>query len=212
MKKYYRNYRRKGSTAFFLVMGGIFILLGGLAFIFSDGFVLQTVCMAAGVLLAVLPMFVVHASYGTEGNKLRVRVFFPKKIAFSDIGAIVINTYDAYRRWKGFTPEYFKGSSGGTYAVPSVTFLKECDGEELDLCDTRTYTRITYKRQFLFDAALDFDFLREFADAGYRGKIYVSELIYSQYGEAIADIFGKENANVFVFDRLPKRIGEKYRR
>lgn len=205
MKNCYRNYRRKGNTVFFLALGGIFIALGVLSFFFADGVVLQAVCIAIGAALAVFPMFVIHATYRVQGEFLCVRVFFPKKIPLSSVGAIVINIYDDYRRWKGFTREYFQGSSGASYAVPSVTFLKECDGAELDLCDTRTYTRITYRKQFLFDAALDFDFLKALKEAGYAGKVYVSELIFSQYGEAIESIFGKNAPNVMVYDRIPEK-------
>ncbi len=205
MKKYYRNFRRKGNTVFFLVLGGIFLALGVLAVFFMDGIVWEIVCFAAGALLVSLPIFAVHATYRIDGNKLRTRVFFPKKIPLDAVGAVIVTTYDSYRRWKGFQPETFRSSSGTDYDVPSVTFLKECDGEELDLCNTRTYTRLTYKKQLVFDAAADFDFLRELADAGYAGKVYVSERIYGMYGEAIDNIFGKDG-RVTVFSRLPKKL------
>ena len=211
MKKFYRNYRRRGNTIFFVVMGILFAGLGTLAVFFMDPIVWAAVCYAAAVLLLTVPLFVVHATYGVDGSRLRMRVLFPKKIPLPEIGAIVITAYDSYRRWKGFQAETFKSSSGDIYNIPSITFLRECDGKELDLCDTRTYTRITYKKQLIFDAALDFDFLRAFADAGYAGRVYVSERIYAQYGEAIEKVFGRGEPKVEVFDRLPKNL-EKFRK
>lgn len=210
MKKYYRNYRRRGNTIFFAVMGAVFAALGAFAAAFVNiGWGIA--CFAVAALLLTVPLFLVHATYSVDGSKLRVRKLFPRSVPFSEIGAVVITAYDSYRRWKGFQPETFRGSSGAEYNVPSVTFLRECDGEELDLCDTRTYTRLTYKKQMLFDAALDFDFLRAFADAGYAGRVYVSERIYAQYGSAIDDIFGKNDPRVHVYGRLPKGL-EKFRR
>ncbi len=212
MKKYYRNYRRRGNTVFFAVMGAIFAGLGVLALFFMEpAAVWSAVCFVAAAALLTVPMFVVHATYAVEGGRLHVRVLFPKKIPVAGIGAIVISAYDSYRRWKGFQPETFKGGSGAEYNVPSVSFLRECDENELDLCDTRTYTRITYKKQLLFDAALDFDFLRAFADAGYAGKVYVSESIYGQYAPAFDEIFGKNDPRVIVYGRIPKDL-EKFRK
>ncbi len=202
-KNFYRNFRRRGNTVFFIVLGGLFLLLGAAALFFMDSIVWAAICFAAGALLLTLPMFVVHASYRTEGAYLRVRVFFPKKIPLCSIGAIVITTYDSYRRWHGFQAERFISASGAEVDVPSVTFLRECDGEELDLCSGRTYTKLTYKKQFLFDAALDFDFLRGFADAGYAGEVYVFDRIYGAYKDALEKIFG--DGRIRVFDRVPKK-------
>ena len=212
MKKFYRNYRRRGNTIFFVVMGILFAGLGTLAVFFMDPIVWAAVCYAAAVLLLTVPLFVVHATYGVDGSRLRMRVLFPKKIPLPEIGAIVITAYDSYRRWKGFQAETFKSSSGDIYNIPSITFLRECDGKELDLCDTRTYTRITYKKQLIFDAALDFDFLRAFADAGYAGKVYVSELVRlakKAFGAAPAKVLSSTKAlSMYAFQRGMLAPGE----
>lgn len=206
MKKYYRNYRRRGNTVFCAVVGGLLIVLGALIMIFDRAsYPYAIVGFVFGALLVTVPLFFIHASYGVDGNKLKIRILVPKKVPVDGIGAVVIAAYDASRRWKGIQKETFVGSSGETYNVPSVTFLRGCDGEELDLCDTRSSTRITYKNEYIFDAALDFGFLRAFADAGYEGKVYVSESIYAQYGGAIDDIFGKDG-RVEVYDRIPKNV------
>ncbi len=210
MKKYIRHFRRRGNTVFFLVMGVLFAGLGTVALFFVEPAVWAAVCYAAAFLLLAIPPFIIHATYGVDGSALRVRVFFPKRIPLSQIGALVVASYDSYRRWKGFLKETFVSSSGTVYDVPSVTFLRECDGEELDMCDTRTYTRLTYKKQFLFDAALDFDFLRELADAGYAGKIYISENIRAQYGPVFEEIFGKGDPRVEEYGRLPKKLRDRY--
>ena len=68
MKKYYKNYRRKPNTIFFAVLGGVFIVIGVLAFFFvNEGNSLWLgLCCGAGVLLAALPQF--HSAHMTRSS------------------------------------------------------------------------------------------------------------------------------------------------
>ena len=76
MKKYYKNYRRKPNTIFFAVLGGVFIVIGVLAFFFvNEGNALWLgLCCGAGVLLAALPQFVLYERFYLDGNILYINV------------------------------------------------------------------------------------------------------------------------------------------
>ena len=53
--------------------------------------------------------------------------------------------------------------------------------EELDLCDTRTSDRITFRKQLITDMLLDFGFLEELWQSEFAGRVYISEYIDALY-------------------------------
>lgn len=204
MKKYYKNYRRRGNASFFLIIGAVFLAVGVLS-VFFWNLAAAVVCIVAGALLAVLPQFVIFSRYGLEGGVLHYRrAGLPRKIKCSEAGAAVICIYDEYRRWKGFVPAVFPGKDGQV-TVPAFVLLKEADENELDLCDTRTNAKITFRRSYITDMMLDFDFLEQFRDSGFAGKIYISEYIYALYKPAFDRIFDGDE-RVSVYDRIPKNM------
>ncbi len=203
MKKYFKTYRRKPNMIFFLVLGGIFAVLGVLAFFWTDILPLAIGCAAFGVLLAVLPQFVIFEKYGLDGNILRYKAAgIPKKIAAEQIGAAIICIYDEYRRGKGFVRAAF-ATENGEAAIPALVLLRGADESELDVCETRTATGITFRKQKICDMVLEFDFLEELYASSFAGKIYISEYIAALYKPAFDDIF-KGDERVVVYDRLPK--------
>ena len=205
MKKYYKVYRRKPNMAFFLVLGGLLAVLGVLGLFWADMLWLSVLCMAAGVLVALLPQFVLFERYGLGGGALHsARCGIPRKIPLSQIGAAVICIYDEYRRGKGFVPVSF-GTKGGEAYLPALVLLKEADEKELDLCDTRTATCITFRKQRVTDTFLDFDFLEELWKSEFSGKVYISEYMASLFKPAFDELFGTSE-RVVVYDRLPKGI------
>ena len=200
---YYKNYRRKGNMIFFLAIGGVFVAIGVLAVFFWE-LPWAIACLAAGALLAALPQFVIFSRYGMKGDGLRYcRLGIPRFIKTEAIGAAVICIYDEYRRWKGFVPATFQGKDGPV-TVPALVLLRGADDEELDLCDTRTNVRLTFRREYITDMALDFDFLKELKSAGFGGKVYISEYIHALYKPAFEEIFG--GGGYEVYDRIPKRV------
>lgn len=200
---YYKNYRRKGNMVFFLVIGGVFIAIGILAFFFWE-LPWTIACFAAGVLLAVLPQFIIFSRYGMKGDRLRYRKCgIPRSVKTDAIGTAIICIYDEYRRWKGFVPATFQGKEGPV-TVPALVLLKSADEEELDLCDTRTNVRLTFRKEYITDMALDFDFLKELRNAGFCGKVYISEYIHALYKPAFDEIF--QSGGYEVYDRIPKRV------
>lgn len=202
MKKYFKTYRRKPNSIFFLVLGSIFAVLGILAIFWTQILALAVGCMAFGVLLAVLPQFVLFEKYGLRGDVLHYKKGgFPCKVQVSEIGAVVLCIYDEYRRGKGFIPAKFTTENGDVY-IPAMVLLRSLDENELDVCDTRTATGITFRKQKITDAVLDFDFLEELWRSGFSGKIYVSEAIASLYKPALDEIF-QDSDRVTVYDRLP---------
>ena len=206
MKKYYKVYRRAPNMAFFLVLGGIFVLFGVLGLFFSDKLWLSVFCLAAGVLVAVLPQFVLFEKYGLRGGVLRyTRCGIPRRILVSEIGAAVICIYDEYRRGKGFAPVSFGTKEGGEAYLPALVLLREADEGELDLCDTRTATCITFRKQRVTDTFLDFDFLEELWKSEFSGKVYVSEYMAALFQPAFDELFGVSE-RVVVYDRLPKGL------
>lgn len=205
MKTYFRNYRRLGNSVFFLVVGVIFIALGVGAWFFLN-LIWSVVLLVGGVLLVSVPQIFIHEKYRIYGEFLKYHSPFPKKVKISDVESIIICSYDGYRRWKGYVKEQFRSRSGELIDVPAILFLKSIDEEELDLCDTRIHARMTYKKEMYFDAVLDFTFLKEFAESGYSGKIYVSEKTDESFGEALRGIFGKENPDYIVYDRVSKKM------
>ena len=147
MKKYYQNYRRGKNLALFLVLGGVFLAVGILAFLFTTSLVLSVASLCAGVLLIVLPLPFLFARYGVQGSAVRcVRRGIPRSVPLAEL-SLILCIYDEYRRWKGFQPAVFRGSDGEV-TVPALVLVQGLSPEEiekeLDLCDTRMNARFTY--------------------------------------------------------------------
>ena len=205
MKKYYKIYRRTPNTVFFLVLGGVLALIGVLGLFWANLLWAAICCIAAGVLVAALPQFVLFERYGISGNVLHYkRGGVPHKVAVQEIGAAVICTYDEYRRGRGFVPVSFGTKEGEAY-LPALVLLKSADENELDLCDTRTATCITFRKQRITDTFLDFDFLEELWKSEFSGKVYISEYMAALFKPAFDELFG-QSERVVVYDRLPKGI------
>lgn len=206
MKKYYKLVRRGPNAAFFIVLGCIFLGLGVLALFFMEPPLPWAVsCFVFGALLGSLPLFVVYARYGMRGNTLHYPKYgIPRRKAASEIGAAVICIYDEYRRGKGFAPVSFQTENGRAY-VPGLVLLESLTEEELDLCNTRTNTRLTFRRQTVTEMPLDFAFLKEFWNSDFAGKVYIFEDIYALYRSALDEIFG-DSERVTVYDRIPQKL------
>lgn len=205
MKKYYKIWRRTPNMVFFLVLGAVFAAVGVLGLFWADLLWLAVVCIAAGVLVAALPQFVLFERYGLRGNVLHYkRGGVPHKIPVQEIGAAVICIYDEYRRGKGFAPVSFQTENGQAY-VPGLVLLESLTEEELDLCNTRTNTRLTFRRQTVTEMPLDFAFLKEFWNSDFAGKVYIFEDIYALYRSALDEIFG-DSERVTVYDRIPQKL------
>ena len=203
MKLYYKMYRRKPNMIFFLVLGGIFLALGVLGIFWLDMPGIAIGCMVFGAVLAVVPQFVIFSRYGLRGEWLRFRKWgIPKKIELEKIGGVVLCIYDEYRRNKGYVPATFSVNGGQAY-IPAIVLLRSVDEGELDLCDTRSATLITFRKERITDAVLEFAFLEELYKSAFAGKIYVSESIATLYKPALDEIFGNDD-RVVVYDRLPK--------
>lgn len=113
MKKYFKTYRRKPNSIFFLVLGCIFVVLGILAIFWTEILALAVVCMVFGVLLAVLPQFVLFEKYGISEDVLHYRkAGLPRKVQVGKIGAVVLCIYDEYRRGKGFCLQNLRRKAG----------------------------------------------------------------------------------------------------
>lgn len=201
--KYYKIYRRSGNATFFGVLGGIFVVLGVLSFFFWARAAAYAFA-AFGVLLAVLPQFVIWSRYGLEGDTLHYPKYgLPRRINIKDVGAAIICIYDEYRRGKGYQPATF-ALKDGTATVPALCLFTEVNEDELDLCDTRTASRITFRKAHIADMCMDFDFLKQLKASGFAGKVYISEFIYTMYEPAFNRIF--ENGEYEVYDRIPKKV------
>lgn len=190
--------------AFFLVLGGIFIVLGVLSIFF---WVLSAaiVCIVFGALLASLPQFVIFSKYWLSGEVLRYsKLGVPCKCPVEEIGAAVICVYDEYRRGKGFTPVTF-ALKDGMATVPALCLFRKVDEDEIDLCDVRTAARLTFRKEHITDMFMDFDFLKEFWNSGFSGKVFIAESIYSMYQPAFERIFGGDE-RIVVYDRIPKKM------
>ena len=162
-------------------------------------------CFVFGALLGTLPLFSVFARYGIRGNTVSYRKFgMPRKADVREIGAAVICIYDEYRRGKGFAPVAFQTENGQAH-VPGIVLLKSLNEEELDLCDTRTNTRLTFRKDVITDMLLDFGFLKEFWNSDFAGRVYISEYIYALYRTVFDDVF-QGSARVTVYDRIPQKI------
>ena len=83
--------------------------------------------------------------------------------------------------------------------------LESLTEEELDLCNTRTNTRLTFRRQTVTEMPLDFAFLKEFWNSDFAGKVYIFEDIYALYRSALDEIFG-DSERVTVYDRIPQKL------
>ncbi len=203
MVRYYKNYRRRGNAAFFGILGGIFVVLGVLSFFFWVRAAAYAFA-AFGVLLAVLPQFAVFARYWLDGDILRYTCCgLPRRFDVKELGAAIVCTYDEYRRGKGFRPATF-ALNGGTATVPALCLFTSIDEDELDLCDTRTAARMTFRKEHVADMCLDFDFLRQLHESGFSGKVYVSEFIYTMYEPAFGRIFS--DGEIEVYDRIPRKV------
>ena len=206
MNKYYKQFRRGPNAAFFIVLGCIFVGLGVLALFFMEPPLPWAIsCFVFGALLGTLPLFSVFARYGIRGNTVSYRKFgMPRKADVSEIGAAVICIYDEYRRGKGFAPVTFQTENGQAH-VPGIVLLKSLNEEELDLCDTRTNTRLTFRKDVITDMLLDFGFLKEFWNSDFAGRVYISEYIYALYRTVFDDVF-QGSERVTVYDRSPQKI------
>ena len=206
MKRYYKHFRRGPNAAFFIVLGCIFVGLGVLALFFMEPPLPWAVsCFAVGALLGILPLFSVFARYGIRGNYVRYqKCGIPRKKEVKEIGAAVICIYDEYRRGKGFAPVAFQTESGKAY-VPGIVLLESLNEEELDLCDTRTNTRLTFRKQVITDMLLDFVFLKELWNSDFAGRVYISEYIYALYRTAFDELF-QGSERVTVYDRIPQKM------
>ena len=204
---YFKNYRRGKNAAFFIVLGGVFLGLGVLAIFFMEhGWAWAAGCFAFGGILLIFPPFVIFARYGMRGGAVHYAKYgVPRKKRASEISAAVICMFDEYRRWKGFVPVTFP-TENGQAAVPAVVLLDApVDEEELDLCDTRTNTRLTFRRQTITDMALDFGFLKDLWNSDFSGKVYISEYIYGLYRPAFDELF-RGSERVSVYDRIPAKM------
>lgn len=208
MKKYYKYFRRGPNAAFFIVLGCIFIGLGVLAIFFMQPPLAWAIpCFVFGALLGALPPVAIFSRYGLRGDCVLYRKCgVPQRKAVSSVGAAVICIYDEYRRGKGFVPVTFR-TEGGMAAVPGIVLLDSIDEEQLDLCDTRMNTRLTYRGHVITDMALEFDFLKELWNSAFSGRVYVSEYIYGMYRTAFDEVFSGSD-RVTVYDRIPKKIKE----
>lgn len=203
MKKYFKIYRRKPNSIFFFVLGGIFAVLGVLAIFWTKILALAVACIAFGVLLAILPQFVLYERYWLKGEYLYYKKGgIPHKVRTAEIGAAVLCIYDEYRRGKGFVPAKFATQNGEVY-IPAMVLLRSADEGELDLCDKRTAAGITFRKEKITDAVLDFGFLEELWKSGFCGKVYVFEDIAELYKPALDEIF-QGSDRVIVYDRLPR--------
>ena len=206
MKKYYKHFRRGPNAAFFIVLGCVFIGLGVLALFFMEPPLPWAIaCFVFGALLGTLPLFTVFARYGMRGNFIRYQKFgIPRRAAVQDVGAAVICIYDEYRRGKGFAPVAFQTENGQAH-VPGIVLLRSLNEKELDMCDTRTNTRLTFRKEVVTDMLLDFGFLKELWNSGFAGRIYISEYIYGLYRTAFDDLF-QGSERVTVYDRIPQNL------
>lgn len=206
MKRYFKNFRRGSNAAFFIVVGCIFIGLGVLALFFMQPPLPWAIaCFAFGVLIAVVPLAGIFARYGMRGNVLCYRKYgLPRRCGVAEIGAAVICIYDEYRRSKGFVPVTFRTEEGQAY-VPGIVLLESADEDDLDLCDTRTNTRLTFRKKAITDMALEFGFLEELWASDFSGRVYISEEIYALYRTAFDKIFAGSD-RVTVYDRIPKKM------
>lgn len=203
--KGYRYFRRAGNAALFFILGGIFVALGILSFFWLT-LPFAVFSLVFGVLLAVLPQFVVFSRYSLRGGRLRFCSFgIPRSIPLERVGAVVICVDEEYRQWKGYFPVTVR-IFAGEIEIPSVSFLRSADEDELDLCDTRTAVRNCFFKEFITDGALDPALLPALAQA-YAGKVYVSEYVYELYKPAFEGLFGER---LTVYTRIPK-AAEKYR-
>lgn len=204
MKKYYRFTRRRTETARYVTIGLVFVALGVLAYFYlAGGAVWCGVLAAVGVLIAVLPQFVIHARYGVEGDTLYyTKKGLPRKTPVAEAKAALICMHDEYRGMRGYTPVMTdRNYSEGAVALPAILFLREVKEEELDLCETRTQARLVHKGLVLFDALLEPDFLDDLMKSSFAGKLYVSEQVYGMYKRVLNEIVGEER--IKVYDRIP---------
>ena len=214
MKKYFQYHRRTPNAVFFAVLGGVFVLLGGLSFwAFEGKAALGIALIAGGLLLALLPQPAIFARYGIEGGVLRYKKCgIPRRAPLSSAAGVIVCVYDEYRRWKGFRPAEVQGSGGKTFAVPAILFLREVKEGELDLCDTRMNARLTHRGAVIADMLLDFAFLEElWRDPAFTGKVYVSEYVYEMYRPAFDELFAG-SPRLAVFDRIPQAFKEAQKR
>lgn len=205
MKKYYRMVRRRGNAVFYGVLGAVFIGLGVMAIFFMNE-IWAAVCFAAGALLSILPQFVIFSKYGLQGNGFRYgKCGIVRTASFQQVHAVVICVYDEYRRWKGFVPAYFELRDGRKVPFPAILCLKKVNEDDLDLCDTRTHAKLTFRGGVLFDGALEFDFLEELVSSAYDGDIFVSQEIYDVYHPVFEKI-QKGGREIKVYDRIPQKL------
>ena len=204
MKKYYRFTRRRTETARYVTIGLVFVALGVLAYFYlTGGAIWCGVLVPCGVLLAVLPQFVIHARYGVEGDTLYyTKRGVPRKTPVSEAKAALICVHDEYRGMRGYTPALSdRNYSEGAVPLPAILFLRGVKTDELDLCETRTQAKLVHKGQVLFDALLELDFLDDLMKSSFAGKLYVSERVYGMYRRVLDEIVGEERLE--VYDRIP---------
>lgn len=203
MKKYFKSYSRNGNAIFFGIFGAAFVAVGIIDLIWIEGVALGAACIVFGALLGVLPQFVIFSRYGLNGDRLCYRKLgVPQSRSAASVGAAVISVYDEYGRGRGYQPVVFE-TKGGTAYVPSLSLFEEIDENELDLCDTRSRARIAFRKKYVTDMTLDFDFLREFYRSSFGGRIYILDTVYATYKPAFDELFcGDER--VVIYDRIPK--------
>ena len=207
MDKYFRFTRRRVETARYATIGLVFVALGILAYFFIEhgAAVWCGVCVAVGVLVGVLPQFVIHARYGIAEDVLYyTKRGIPHKTPVTEAKAALVCVHDEYRGMRGYVPALSdRNYSEGAVPLPAVLLLREVREEELDLCETRTQAKITHKGAVLFDALLDFSFLEELMGSSFAGKVYVSERVYGMYGRVLDQLAGER---LEVYDRIPLKI------
>ena len=211
MKKYYRFTRRRTESARFIAIGSVIAALGVLAYFYlTGGAIWCGVLVPCGVLLAALPQFVIRARYGVKGDTLYyTKKGLPHKTPVSEAAAALICVHDEYRGMRGYVPALSdRNYSEGAVPLPAILFLRGVKTDELDLCDTRTNTRLTHRGAVLADMLLDFSFLEElWKDEAFAGEVYVSEYIYAMYRPAFDELF-QGSGRVHVYDRIPKAFKE----
>lgn len=206
MKKYFQAYRRTANFIQWLVIGGLFIVIGILAYFFVDKnkIVWISVLVPLGTILLIYSAITCFSKYSTKNKVVYYKKWgMPCKLNFTEIDAILICIYDEFRAGKGYLPITYANSSGEQFALPSITFCKSVNEDELDMCDTRVATDMTLKKNKYIGVLLDFDFLEQMLQDGYTGKIYILKYIYDSYRAGLDRIITNKE-QVHIFDRIPK--------
>lgn len=206
MKKFFQSYRRTANFIQWAMIGILFITIGILAYFLvnSNKIVWISILVPLGTLLILYSAITCYSRYGTKNQTVYYqKLGIPVKKEFNEIGGIIIGIYDEFRTGKGYLPITYANADGQQYALPSITFCKMVNEEELDMCDTRVATDMTLRKNKYIGVLLDFDFLESMLKDGYSGKIYISKYIYDNYRAGLDRIITNRE-QVHIYDRMPK--------